>query len=630
MTSADTYEPNGKPLSLPFLQNGGECGALLRQTDWSRHPLGTPDQWPVVLQTTVGIILGSPQPMYVCWGPDFHMFYNDAYAMLCGKRHPAAQSMPFAEVWHDIMETVGPLMAQVRAGESVNIDDLQLTMYRHGYPEEAHFSFSYTPMRDAGNAVVGLFCTCQEITCQVNLQRDLAHERGRLGQMFEQSPSFIAMLEGPDHIFTFANPLYMRLIGQRDVIGKPLHEAFGDATLQPYLQMLRKVYETGKAKRVDGAKISFQREPHLKPQDRYVDFVYQPVRDASGKVTGVFVDGIDVTDRLQALSDLQSSEQFLQSVLGASSDCIKVLDMDGVLIFINTGGRLAMEMHPDASLQGSHWPDQWKEPGHTDARKALAAARQGSSTTFQGYADTAAGNRRYWDVRVTPMLDAQGQADRILVVSRDITYLKRIEEEREQVMNEVSHRLKNAFGMVQSVINQTLRQAASLEQGRDVLSGRIRALAGAQDILTQSIASEMQISAVVVAALLPHYAGEDRFVIGGPVITINGRQSLGLSLALHELATNATKYGALSGDVGRVTINWDIQPDGAFSFDWQESGGPHVTQPARSGFGSVLIEKIVATYFDGAATLDFRPAGVVFRLAGVIAPPDARAIVDPY
>ena len=105
-----------------------------------------------------------------------------------------------------------------------------------------------------------------------------------------------------------------------------------------------------------------------------------------------------------------------------------------------------------------------------------------------------------------------------------------------------------------------------------------------------------------VAALLPHYAGEDRFVIGGPVITINGRQSLGLSLALHELATNATNYGALSGDVGRVTINWDIQPDGAFSFDWQESGGPHVTQPARSGFGSVLIEKIVATYFDGAAT----------------------------
>ena len=75
------------------------------------------------------------------------------------------------------------------------------------------------------------------------------------------------------------------------------------------------------------------------------------------------------------------------------------------------------------------------------------------------------------------MLDAQGQADRILVVSRDITYLKRIEEEREQVMNEVSHRLKNAFGMVQSVINQTLRQAASLEQGRDVLSGRIRAVA---------------------------------------------------------------------------------------------------------------------------------------------------------
>ena len=162
------------------------------------------------------------------------------------------------------------------------------------------------------------------------------------------------------------------------------------------------------------------------------------------------------------------------------------------------------------------------------------------------------------------------------------------------------------------------------------MSGRVRALANAQDILTRSLASEMRIDEVVEAALLPHRAGEGRFVITGPVAVINGRQSLGLSLALHELATNATKYGALSEPAGTVSIGWNIQPDGTFSFHWQESDGPPVAPPARSGFGSILIEKIVATYFDGSATLDFPTSGVAFRLTGKIAPRDAADATDPY
>ena len=614
---------------LPFLQNGGECGAMLRRMDWSRHPLGLPECWPVALQTTVSIILGSPQPMYVCWGPDFHLLYNDAYAALCGKRHPAAQAMPFADVWFDIMETVGPLMARVRAGESVHVENLDLTMYRHGYAEKAHFAFSYTPMRDAENAVVGLFCTCQETTRQVNLQRDLEHERARLGQMFEQAPSYIAMLEGPDHVFAFANPMFSRLIRNREAVGKPVRVVMPEIAGQGYIAMLDSVLATGTAIRIDGAKVDLQ-HPGGDRETRFIDFVYQPVRNVAGTVTGVFVDGIDVTGRMQALTALQSSEQFLQSVLGASTDCIKVLDLDARIIFINSGGRAVMEVPDAARIDGVRWPDLWKSPDQAEAVKAVAAARAATPTIFQGYADTFSGNRRYWDVRVTPMLNLDGQTDRILVVSRDITYLKRIEEEREQVMTEVSHRLKNAFGMVQSVVNQTLRQAGSLDEGRTVLSGRIRALAAAQDILTQSITSEMQINAVVDAALLPHRTGDARFEIDGPVITISGRQSLGLSLALHELATNATKYGALSGDTGRVIIGWHLGAGGAFQFDWQETGGPQVTTPARTGFGSVLIEKIVAPYFDGAATLEFHPDGVHFRLAGVIAPPELRDVSNPY
>lgn len=622
--------PSDKSISPAFLQNGGECGALLRGMHWSNHPLGAPENWPVMLQTTVSIVLGSRQPMLVCWGPQYHTIYNDGYSALCGNRHPAGQGIPFSEIWFDIWDVVGPMVARVNGGESIYMDQLELLLHRHGYPEKAYFSFSYNPLRNDKNQVTGMFCACEEITEKVVLRRELEHERARLGEVFEQAPSFFAKLHGPDHIFELANPAFLRLIGHREVIGKSVATALPEVQSQGYIEMLDKVLTTGSPIRIDGAKVAVQRAADSPPEDRFIDFVYQPVIDTTGAITGVIAAGVDVTDRTEALSALQNSEQLLRSVLGASSDCIKVLDLDGRLIYISDGGRLIMEMPDDLQIEGCPWPDFWREPGLSEANKALALARTGAASAFQGYANSFADNRRFWDVRVTPMLDAAGRPERILAVSRDITHLKLVEEEREHLMRELSHRLKNAFGMVQSVISQTLRHATSVKAGHVILAGRVRALADAQDILTRSIVGEMQIDEVVEAALLPHRTGEGQFRISGPMATISGRQGLGLSLALHELATNATKYGSLSTSKGGVTINWDVQPMGTFSFTWQESDGPPVTPPVRSGFGSVLIEKIVATYFNGSAALDFRPSGVTFQLSGTIAPPDTAQASDPY
>ena len=614
----------------PFLQNGGDCGALLRAIDWSRHPLGPPNQWPITLQTTVSIVLGSRQPMLVCWGPDNHTIYNDGYAAICGNRHPEAQAKPNRDTWFDIWDVVGPMVDRVMAGESIHMDNIDLLMHRKGYPEEAHFSFSYTPLRDGLNMVVGFFCACEETTVQVVLRRDLEHERARLGQIFDHATSFLVKLDGPNHVVELANPAFQRLTGHRDVIGRPLVESLPEAVSQGYVAMLDQVLANGTPIQINGAKITKVRNPGGQPEDRFVDFVYLPVKDSKGTITGVIAEGVDVTNHILALAAQKTSEQFLASIISASPDCIKVLDLQGRISFMSEGGRLIMEVPQDLVIDAMPWPDMWLGDAKSAVITALEQAKAGTSVQFQAYGATMAGNLRYWDVRVTPMLDAAGLPDRILAVSRDITYMKRIEEERELLMNEVSHRLKNAFGMVQSVINQTLRQAVSLKDGHQVLSGRVRALAGAQDILTRSIASEMRIDEVVEAALLPHRTGEGRFGISGPKTNINGRQSLGLSLALHELATNATKYGALSAAAGSVDIGWDVQADGDFTFHWRERNGPLVTPPLTQGFGSVLIEKIVATYFDGDATLQFLASGVVFHLRGVIAPSAATDISDPY
>jgi PAS domain-containing protein len=194
--------------SDPVLSGGDECGRLLRELDWSKNPLGPPASWPKELRTLVSVMLGSSQPVLIVWGNEQTTLYNDGYAAMCGSRHPAALGNPFSELWFEIWDQVEPILANAYRGIGTRMDDIQFTMFRNGFPEETHFSFSYTPVRNEEGAVLGMFCVCAETTDQVLGRRREEIERDRLKQMFEQAPAVIAMLEGPDHVFAFANRAY--------------------------------------------------------------------------------------------------------------------------------------------------------------------------------------------------------------------------------------------------------------------------------------------------------------------------------------------------------------------------------------------------------------------------------------
>ncbi|WP_294642486.1 PAS domain S-box protein [uncultured Aureimonas sp.] len=320
-------------------------------------------------------------------------------------------------------------------------------------------------------------------------------------------------------------------------------------------------------------------------------------------------------ERDRAAAMLRDSEQFLRSVLASSNDCIKVLDIDANLVFMSEGGQRVMEVSDFNAIAGCPWPDFWQEEGNVAAKNAVAAARMGVPSAFQGYAETLKGNRRYWDVQVSPILGADGRPERILSVSRDITALKEAEEVRTVLAQELAHRMKNTLAMVQAIATQTLRQATSMEEARNALSHRLGALARAQDILTQAASTDADALEVVAAAIAPHQTGDGRIHIDGERLLLTSQQALGLSLAIHELATNAAKYGALSNATGTVRVSWTIV-DGAFVFTWIETGGPTVSAPERRGFGSRLIERIVASYFDGEGRIDFDPSGIRFKLTG--------------
>ncbi|WP_158600914.1 HWE histidine kinase domain-containing protein [Teichococcus wenyumeiae] len=339
----------------------------------------------------------------------------------------------------------------------------------------------------------------------------------------------------------------------------------------------------------------------------------------------------DLAQLRQALADAadgraaaDASNAFLSGVLASSADCITVLDLDARLTFMSEGGRRSMEVANFATIHHAPWPELWQGEARAEAEAAVAEARAGRAARFQGLAHTMRGRPLWWDVAVTPMLDGDGQPERLLCVARDITAQRRLEEQQQLLNQELKHRLKNTLAMVQAVMNQTLRQSRSLPEAQEALEARLVALSGAHGGLLDMQSQGAEIHEVVRAALLPHESRASAFRVEGPSLRLSSRCALALTLALHELATNAAKYGALSAENGWVSLSWRILPpfDGAettFQLRWQESGGPPVQPPARAGFGSFMIRRTLPGYFEGSANLDFRPEGLLYQLEGPVA-----------
>lgn len=312
-------------------------------------------------------------------------------------------------------------------------------------------------------------------------------------------------------------------------------------------------------------------------------------------------------------TQLDKDVRFLHAVLAASDDCIKVIGLDGSLEFMSEGGQRVMELQDFETIRGSPWLQFWDGASKAEAEAALAAARAGNSYRFQGPANTAAGNLRYWDVQVSPIIASDGKPEAVLSVSRDITELHAGEERYRLLAGELNHRIKNLLAMVSGIVNQSLRgQDEPLDMMKQRLSDRLQALAAAQDVLMMASRHGADLRQLVEVVLAPHRSGE-RIAIDGPSVTLSSKCALAMALALHELGTNAVKYGALSRDGGHVDVSWRNE-GGEFHFRWQESGGPHVTPPQRRGFGSQMIEKVLGGYLGGTARIDFAPEGILLAL----------------
>ncbi len=311
-------------------------------------------------------------------------------------------------------------------------------------------------------------------------------------------------------------------------------------------------------------------------------------------------------------ADLNNKDEILRSVLSGCGDCIKILDIDGRLQFMSEGGKGVMEVEDFSALKGCPWPDFWEGQGNADAHAAIASAKAGKIANFRGASNTAKGTPRYWDVNVSPINGADGRPYQILSISRDVTIQHELEERQQILAGELVHRIKNTLAVAVGIARQTLR-GIDPNAERDALTSRLVALSKAQDILIQSSAARASIEMVIEGALAPYRSGEARIKMSGPHLELESKQALSLAIAVHELATNAVKYGALSNDAGTIQIHWGFVGD-EFTLAWRESGGPIVQGPTKKGFGSRVIQNLLANDFGGSVVLSYETPGFVCRL----------------
>lgn len=318
--------------------------------------LGAPAHIPSQLRTLGAIMRTSQQPMFVAWGRHQQFFYNEAYGPILAERHPVAFGQPILQVWAEIAGSLEPLVARAYAGESILMDDIVFTLLRNGASREAHFSFSYTPIYGAeAGKVLGFFCACTETTDAIAQAKARAAEEARRLQLFANAPGFVAVLSGPEHRFEFANNAYVRLAGGRELIGRTVREAFPKVEQQRLIALFDDVYVSGQRHLAHAMPVELRTRADGPVTTRFLDFVYEPITDTSGNVTGIFVEGFDTTDAVRAEHLAREVDSRRKEVLDSMAEGFIVLDQAYRVLEINAEG-LRLDGRPKAQIIGRvHW-----------------------------------------------------------------------------------------------------------------------------------------------------------------------------------------------------------------------------------------------------------------------------------
>ncbi|NML60967.1 PAS domain-containing protein [Massilia sp. RP-1-19] len=685
---------NAQRPSFNFLSHGGEMGAQMRARDWNDSLLGPTEAWPPLLKSIVRVMLSSSHPMFLWWGPDLVQFYNDAYSRTMGpERHPGALGQPGRECWEEIWPIIGPQIEFVMDGKGATWNEDQLVpVTRNGKREEVWWTYGYSPVED-NDGVHGVLVVCNDVTAQHNakaeleqvnhalteqiaqreqaqhlearqaaqlieaeqaLDRQHASEGERLRALFQQAPGFMCILRGPDLVYEFANAAYARFIGDRELIGKTVREALPEVAGQGFYELLDGVYQSGKPFAASDVTLLLHKTAGAPMTPVYCDFVYQPIFTGA-EVSGIFVEGFDVTERVLAKQALECSELRLREGMKVA----RMVVWDWILA---TNEVIFSENAPE--LFGANWTNMHQVWGAVvpEDMKRLDQARRGALARSGTYGDIIrlvrpdSGELVWLQVYGTVVADAGGVPRWIRGVSIDVTARKRAEESlreasrhKDEFLAMLSHELRNPLapiraaahllGMAPDNVARVRQSSVIIERQVNHMNSLINDLLDVSRVNTGLVVLEkdiLDLHQVVLESLeqtLPLIQERGhRITVQAPeegeVVVWGDRKRL--VQVLTNLLHNASKYtppgGCIALDVvvhagaleihvrdNGIGIGADLLPH-VFELFTQHKRSPDRSQGGL-GLGLALVRSLV-TLHDGHVTVvsDGKDAGSTFSV----------------
>ena len=459
-------------------------------------------------------------------------------------------------------------------------------------------------------------------------------------------PMLITDPHRPDNPIVFVNAAFSKLTGYShdEIIGRNCRFLQGPETNRADIARIRSAIE----RRVS---IEIEVLNHKKDGEVFWNrLLISPVFDRDGELTYFFASQFDVTLERDKLARVQRDRDALeQEVERRTRDLVQAEER---LRFIHEAARLGawtLDLTEMRLLASEHCkrnlgrdptePFTYADliaailPEDRDRMQAAVRASIDNRTDYdiEYRVRDPRGEVRWLQIRGQPFYSIDGRPLTMAGVTIDITERKRAEEQRALLADELNHRVKNSMATMQSIAHQTLRNAASLEEAHRTLDARLQSLSTAHDVLTRESWVGATLAEIAETTLKAFRGGAgERFAVAGPAVWLPPRLTLAFTMALHELATNAVKYGALSNDEGQVSLRWDIvrdEPAAQLWLRWEEAGGPEVVAPSHRGFGSRLIERALAAEMGGTAVIEYRRRGVMFTLEAPM-PDQAPAMVD--
>lgn len=329
--------------------------------------------------------------------------------------------------------------------------------------------------------------------------------------------------------------------------------------------------------------------------------------------------GDTLTVSFADISEVRKNDERLRHLIDGVLAFVGVLSLDGTLLEANQPAVAAAGVDRSQLIGRPFWDCFWWDVGSATKnrlRAAVADAARGERVRYDAEIQVAGGQRIWIDFQIAPVIDSDGRVAELIPSGVDITERKHAEAHKELLIKELSHRVKNTLATIQSITGQSIRSSASMDDFRSKFSARLHAIAGSHDLLVKFDHQDVPLAALIRGQVLQYAPDESCLVIEGNDSLLPGDVAHSLGLVLHELATNASKYGAFSNGTGKVTVSWQIQTDDAartLYLTWVERGGPVVEKPTRRGFGTSLIQRSLAA--DGNdAEIAYDPEGVSCRL----------------